>query len=83
MAILEAKPAAPTLTLRVQRGFGGFFEILNGERVLGSSQNEMLAVWTAVHAAEEIAKSGHLVRVTVQRGGREVEEFVAKPPKPA
>ena len=46
---------------------------------MGTSQNEMMAVWSAVAVAEEIAKAGSLVRVVVLREGKETEEFVTKP----
>ena len=69
-------------TLRIQLGPSGRFEVRDGNRVLGTSQNEIMAIWTAVGVAEEITKSGRIVRVVVQREGVEVEEFLARPAEP-
>ena len=69
-------------TLRVKPGRLGRFEVRDGRRLLGSSENEMLAVWTAVGAAEAMTKSGRTVRVVTHRDGEDVEEFVARPLEP-
>lgn len=70
-----------TRTLHVQRISDQEFEVRDDDRnLLGTSRNEMLAVWGAVLKAEEASKSGYTVRVMVERDGRECEEFVAKPP---
>jgi hypothetical protein len=72
---------ANTRTIRVQRVSDQEFEVRDDDHnLLGTSRNEMLAVWGAVLQAEETSQSGCTVRVTVERDGREVEEFVAKPP---
>jgi hypothetical protein len=72
---------ANTRTIRVRRIGDQKFEVRDDERtLLGTSRNEMQAVWGAVLKAEETSKAGCTVRVMVERGGREVEEFVAKPP---
>ena len=70
-------------TLRVQSMPGGRFEVRHGERLLGTSQNEMMAVWSAVGAAEQMAKSGQTARVLMGRDGDDSEEFVARPSLPA
>jgi hypothetical protein len=67
------------ITLRVQPVAGGKYEVRNGDSVLGSTPVEMLAVWNAVTAAEELAKSGSIVRVVTVRTGDEVIEFIAVP----
>jgi hypothetical protein len=67
------------VTLRVQLVQSGRFEIRYGDRLLGTSQNEMMAVWSAVAAAEQMAKSGQTVRVIARREGRDIEQFVARP----
>jgi hypothetical protein len=68
------------INLRVQAGRDGAFDVCdqNG-KVLGTSQNEMMAVWTAVAVAEEISKSGSEVTVIAKRRGEDIIEFVAKP----
>lgn len=72
---------ASTRTIRVQRVNDQEFEVRDEDRkLLGTSRNEMLAVWGAVLQAEEASKSGCTVRVLVERNGREFEEFVARPP---
>ena len=70
-------------TLRVQSVPGGRVEVRHGERLLGTSQNEMMAVWSAVGAAEQMAKFGQTARVVTGREGDENVEFVASPSKPA
>jgi hypothetical protein len=73
--------AANTRTIHVQRVNDQEFEVRDEDRkLLGTSRNEMQAVWGAVLKAEEASKTGCTVRVLVERDGREVEEFVAKPP---
>lgn len=72
---------ANTRTIHVQRVNDLEFEVRDQDReLLGTSRNEMQAVWGAVLKAEEASKTGCTVRVLVERNGREVEEFVAKPP---
>lgn len=72
---------ANTRTIHVQRISDQEFEVRDEDRkLLGTSRNEMLAVWGAVLKAEEACTSGCTVRVLVERDGREIEEFVAKPP---
>ena len=78
----SAGKKAALKTLRVQLGAHGRFEVREGKRLLGTSQNEMMAVWTAIAAAEEMTKSGGTVRVVARREGEEVEEFVARPTEP-
>jgi hypothetical protein len=68
----------PPITLRIHPVLGGRVEILDGDRVIGTSQNEMMAVWSAVTFAEELAKSGKTVRVISFRNGKEFEEHLAK-----
>jgi transketolase C-terminal domain/subunit len=73
------KPVRPPITLRVQLVVGGKYEVRNGDNVLGATQVEMLAVWNAVTAAEELSKGGSIVRVVAIRDGIEIVEFVAVP----
>jgi hypothetical protein len=47
--------------------------------VQAKARTEIKALWDAVTTAEEMAKSGCTVRVLLQRGDLEVEQFVAKP----
>jgi len=71
------------ITLRIHVRADGRFQVRNGDLVLGTSHNEMLAVWTAVMAADELAKLGNTVRVVRNAAGRDVEEYVARGRKPA
>jgi hypothetical protein len=68
----------PPITLWIHPVPGGRFEILDGDRVLGTCQNEMMAIWSSVTIAEELARSGNTVRVTALRDGKEFEEYLAK-----
>ena len=74
-----SKPQTVT-TLGVYGIPHGLFEVRDGLLVLGTSQNEMMAVWSAVTAAELMAKSGQTVRVVRFNDDDEIEEFVARPP---
>jgi hypothetical protein len=80
MGIADLKQSVPTITLRVQATFRGGFAVRDDSgKLLGASQNQMMAVWAAVTAAEEISKAGAEVRVVSTRDGKDVEEFVASP----
>jgi hypothetical protein len=70
------------ITLRIHPRGDGRFQVRNGDLILGTSHNEMLAVWTAVMAADELAKLGNTVRVVRSTAGRDVEEYVAQGRKP-
>ena len=72
-------PATLQVTLRVQPLPSGRFEVRHGDRLLGTSQNEMMALWSAVGAAEQMAQSGQTIRVIVRREDGDTEEFVARP----
>ncbi len=71
------------ITLRIHARADGRFQVRNGDLILGTSHNEMLAVWTAVIAADELAKSGNTVRVVRTASGRDIEEYIARGRKPA
>lgn len=78
MSVLNPKaPASEAIALRVRK-IGDRFEVTKDDVLLGTSGNEMLAIWSAVFAAEEIAKSGCDVRVVAVRDGRDIEEFCAR-----
>ena len=81
--MLTTKDSKAQATLRVQLVPSGRFEIRHGDRLLGTSQNEMMAVWSAVGAAEQMAKSGQTVRVVLGQEDGDTEEFVASPSKSA
>jgi hypothetical protein len=74
-----AKRPDTVTTLRIQVGENGRFEVHDGSLVLGTSQNEMMAVWGAVEIAEEMARSGCKVRVIRVVDGAEVEEWPGPP----
>jgi hypothetical protein len=79
MVMPEAKLVRPPIILRIQRAAEGIFEIRDGDRLLGTFSSEVTALWTAVEAAESLAKYGSIVRVVAVRGGEEFPEFVAVP----
>ena len=67
-------------TLIVQPLGQGPYEVRDDDgALLGTSADEVKAIWSAVQAAELISATGTIVRVLVMRDGAEVEEFVAKP----
>lgn len=67
-------------TLRVcSRGLTQFDVFDQDGRLVGTSRNEMQAIWNAVTAAEELSKSGVTVRVVTARASGDVEQFVARP----
>jgi hypothetical protein len=72
-------PVILQATLRVQSVPSGRFEVRHGDRLLGTSQNEMMALWSAVGAAEQMAKSGQTVRVVLRQESGDTEVFVARP----
>jgi hypothetical protein len=83
MVISDNGPAARPITLRIHAHADGIFQVRNGELVVGTSHNEMLAVWTAVMAADELARLGHAVRVVRTSHGRDVEEYMIRGRRPA
>ena len=67
-------------TLRVcSRGLTQFDVFDQNGRLVGTSRNEMQAIWNAVTAAEELSKSGVTLRVVTARASGDVEQFVARP----
>ncbi len=83
MVIGDHRPGDRAITLRIHAQADGRFQVRDGEFVFGTSHNEMLAVWTAVMAADELAKAGHTVRVVRNSRGREIEEYVARGRRPS
>jgi hypothetical protein len=79
MTYFTDRPVRPPITLRIQLADNGKYEVRNGDKVLGSCLVEMLAAWNAVTAAEELAKTGSIVRVVSTRNGVDNVEFVAMP----
>jgi hypothetical protein len=75
----EAKPVRAPITLRVQRAGLSGYEIREGERLVGTFDSEVKALWTAVDAAETLAVHGQIVRVVARRGKEEFVEFIAVP----
>jgi len=70
-----ANKSARVRVLSIHPLCDGRFEIRDGLEVLGSSQNEMMAVWTAVSLAEEVTMSGLHARVVRRVLGEEIEEW--------
>lgn len=67
-------------TLRVcSRGLTEFDVFDQDGKLVGTSHNEMQAIWSAVTAAEELSQSGVTVRVVTARETGDVEQFVARP----
>lgn len=68
-------------TLRVcSRGLTQFDVFDQDGQLVGTSRNEIQAIWSAVTAAEELSKSGVTVRVVTAHESGDVEQFVARPP---
>ncbi len=82
MVISDNRLGDRAITLRIHAQADGRFQVRDGDFIFGTSQNEMLAVWTAVMAADELAKAGHTVRVVRNSRGREVEEYVVRGRRP-
>lgn len=81
IASIAALLPATLPTLRVcSRGLTAFDVFDQEGRLVGSAHNEMLAIWSAVTAAEEISRSGVTVRVVMARESGDIEQFVARPP---
>ena len=78
MVFSDNRPGGRAITLRIHAQADGRFQVRDGDLVFGMSHNEMLAVWTAVMAADELAKLGHTVRVVRSTRGRDVEEYVVR-----
>jgi hypothetical protein len=78
MLIGDSKPGERAITLRIHAQPDGRFQVRDGDSIFGTSHNEMLAVWTAVMAADELAKLGHTVRVVRTARGKEIEEYVVQ-----
>ncbi len=79
MATPEIKLGPRPITLCVHRAAEGMFEVRNRARLLGTFSSELLALCTAVAAAESLAKYGSAVQVVAVRGGEEFAEFAAVP----
>jgi|1185.fasta_scaffold63790_1 hypothetical protein len=71
------------ITLRIHARADGHLQVRNGDLMLGTSHNEMLAVRTAVMAADELAKLGNTVRVVRNAAGRDIEEYIARARRPS
>jgi hypothetical protein len=70
-----AKRVEPVTTLFVRPGPQGRFEVYDGSTQLGTSENESMALWSAVGFAEEMSKSGRKLRVVRVASGVEIEEW--------
>jgi hypothetical protein len=78
MSITHQKtPASEAITLRIRR-IGAHFEVTKGANPLGTPADEILAIWSAVFAAEEIAKGRKNVRVVTVRDRRDIERFFSR-----
>jgi hypothetical protein len=74
------EPFGKTRIFRVSSPERGLFEVRDdNEMLLGSSPDEIKAIWSAVLAADLMSERGYRVRVLVKRGDAFVEEYVAKP----
>jgi len=82
MVIGDSRLGDRAITLRIHAQIDGRFQVRDCDFIFGTSQNEMLAVWTAVMAADELAKAGHMVRVVRNSRGREIEEYMVRGRRP-
>src|ERR1700759_1359563 len=80
----QSEPFGKTRIFRVSSPERDRFEVRDDEdTLLGSSNDEIKAIWSAVIAADLVSERGYRVRVLVKRGDAFVEEYVAKPQPPA
>ena len=80
----QSEPFGRTRIFRVSSPERGRFEVRDDEDVLlGNSNDEIKAIWSAVLAADLVSERGYRVRVLVKRKEAFVEEYVAKPQAPA
>ena len=79
VSMKAAKRPITVTTFLVQAAEDGRFEVRDDLLVLGTSQNEMMAVWSAVELAENMSKSGCKARVIRRVEGDEVEEWPGLP----
>ena len=76
----QSDPFGKTRIFRVSSPERGRFEVrADDDELLGSTQDEVKAIWSAVLAADMVSERGYRVRVLVKRGDAFVEEYVAKP----
>ena len=80
MRFRNAKPFGATRILRVHAVGIGRFEVRDGDdSLLGTSHDEVKAIWNAVLAADLLSGRGYCVHVLVRHLGNTTEEYVAKP----
>jgi hypothetical protein len=80
----RAEPFGKTRIFRVFSPERGRFEVrADDDELLGSANDEIKAIWSAVLAADLVSELGYRVRVLVKRGDAFIEEYVAKPQLPA
>jgi hypothetical protein len=80
----QSEPFGRTRIFRVSSPERGRFEVRDDEdALLGNSNDEVKAIWSAVLAADLVSERGYRVRVLVKRGDAFIEEYVAKPQPPA
>ena len=80
----QSEPFGKTRIFRVSSPERGRFEVRDDENeLLGSSNDEVKAIWSAVLAADLVSQRGYRVRVLVKRGETFIEEYVATPKPPA
>jgi hypothetical protein len=61
------------------KGRNAFEVLTEDDELLGSSSDEVKAIWSAVLAADLMSERGYCVRVLVKRGDAFLEEYVATP----
>ena len=76
----QSEPFGKTRILRISSPERGRFDVRSdNDELLGSSTDEIKAIWNAVLAADLVSEQGYRVRVLVKRGNDFIEEYVAKP----
>jgi hypothetical protein len=80
MRYRQSEPFGTTRVFRVCAHGRDRFEVRSDDdELLGTSSDEIKAIWSAVIAADLMSVRGYRVRVLVERGGSLFEEYVAKP----
>jgi hypothetical protein len=80
MSIPETDRFGTTRILRVRPAGMGVFEVRDDDgALLGTSPDEVKAIWSAVISADLMSERGYRVRVLSKRGEDFLEEYVSEP----
>lgn len=73
---------APETSVIVRQITAEKFEVYSeADELIGTSTNEIRAIWGAFQVADGLSQKGQIVRIYIERNGRRTEEYVTHPPK--